>query len=238
MKTVVHPKDTRGSVNHGWLHANHSFSFANWRNPERMGFGQLRVWNDDVIQGGYGFGMHPHRDMEIVTVMLEGRLRHKDDMGNEGTISPGEVQVMSAGTGVMHSEFNDLKDDATKLFQIWVFPDKANVEPRYDQRKFDAANYKGQFKTLVGPKGHDDEDAMWIHQNAYFRRGLFDADATPTYELADNGQGVYLMVASGKIEVDGHTLSERDAIGVWDTDSFTLKVLEDADLVAVEVPMQ
>ncbi len=238
MKTVIHPKDSRGSVNHGWLQANHSFSFANWRNHERMGFGQLCVWNDDVIKGGYGFGMHPHRDMEIVTVMLEGRLRHKDNMGNEGTISPGEVQVMSAGTGVMHSEFNDLKEEDTKLFQIWVFPDKKDVQPRYDQRKFDATTCKGQFKTMVGPKDHTDDDAMWIHQNAYFRRGQFDAGATASYSLAGNDQGVYLMVASGTIEVDGHTLSERDAIGVWDTEQFKVRILEDADLVAVEVPMQ
>ena len=237
MKTVYHPKGSRGDINHGWLHARHSFSFANWRNPERMGFGRLRVWNDDTIAGGYGFGMHPHEDMEIVTVILDGRLRHKDNMGNEGTVSSGEVQVMSAGTGVIHSEFNDLKDTDTHLFQIWVLPDTQRVQPRYDQRKFTPEDYQGRFKTMVGPKDQVDDDMLWVHQSAYFKRGQFDTDATASYALSGDGQGAYLMVASGAVEIDGHKLTERDAIGVRDTDRFDIKVLGNSDLVVVEVPM-
>src|ERR1700752_1799615 len=205
---ILHKAATRGHANHGWLNAYHSFSFAGYYNPERTHFGMLRVLNDDTIAAGMGFGSHPHDNMEIVTIPLSGVLEHKDSMGNIGQIKPGEIQAMSAGTGVYHSEYNGSKTEATKLFQIWVFPKVRNIAPRYDQRKFDVADRKNKFQTIVSPEKSD--KTMWINQDAFFSLGNFSKGMTIDYKMNLKGNGVYFMLVEGEIEIDGQKLSRRD----------------------------
>ncbi len=192
MKTVLHKANTRGQANHGWLKANHSFSFANYYNPERMNFGVLRVLNDDHIAAGMGFGTHPHDNMEIITIPLSGQVEHKDSMGNSGVISPGEVQVMSAGTGIQHSEFNKNKDADLKLLQIWIFPNKRQVTPRYDQLDISKAVTNNGFKQILSPS--PDDAGVWIHQNAWFHMGEMNANETYNYQLKDSNNGVYAFL--------------------------------------------
>lgn len=235
MKTVLHTADTRGHANHGWLNANHSFSFANYYDPSRMHFGVLRVLNDDAIDGGTGFGMHPHDNMEIITIMLEGALEHKDNMGNTGVIKPGEVQVMSAGTGVYHSEYNHNKNEKAKLFQIWIFPNKRNVTPRYDQMQLELSERKNNWQKIVEPGPV--EKGLWIHQDAWMHIGQFDAGTETTYKIKREGNGAYIMVVSGSIEVNGQTLNRRDALGISETDVINLKATTDAEVLIVDVPM-
>jgi redox-sensitive bicupin YhaK (pirin superfamily) len=210
MKTILHKADDRGTVNHGWLHASHSFSFASYYDPVKEQFGALRVLNDDTVKAGYGFGMHPHSNMEIVTIPLKGALRHKDSGGNEGIVKAGDVQIMSAGKGILHSEYATPEEDVN-LFQIWVFPKVANIEPRYDQRSFDVNERVNRWQTVVSPE--ETENALWINQDAYFSLGNF-TDATTFYQINKEGNGVYLMVIEGEIEINGNVLSNRDAIGI------------------------
>lgn len=235
MQTVYHAADSRGDANHGWLKSKHTFSFANYHNPDRMGFGALRVINDDFVIGGQGFGKHSHRDMEIISIPLSGRLGHGDNIGNNGIIETGEIQVMSAGTGITHSEMNGDNEEAVKFLQIWVIPNKMNVEPRYQQVRIDEIMQPNEFHQVLSPNA--DDAGVWIHQNAWFSMGDFDKGVTETYQLKDPSNGVYIFVISGKIVVNGNILDTRDGLGVCDTKNFTMDVEEDARVLLMEVPM-
>jgi redox-sensitive bicupin YhaK (pirin superfamily) len=234
MKTTFYKADTRGHANHGWLDSWHTFSFAQYYDPNRSHFGALRVLNDDYIAAGMGFGTHPHDNFEIVTIPLEGAVEHRDSMGNHGIIKRGDVQIMSAGSGIAHSEFNASKDEALKLFQIWVFPKERNITPRYDQKTYPLEGRKNSWQVVVSPK---DEGAVWINQDAYFNLGHFDANNNVDYTMNTKGNGVFLMVVEGEAEVDGQKLSKRDAIGVWDVDSVSIKTNAETELLAIEIPM-
>lgn len=238
MKKIIHKSESRGHADHGWLNARHSFSFASWHNPEKVHFGMLRVLNDDIVQEGMGFGSHPHDNMEIVTIPLKGQLQHKDSMGNSSVINENEVQVMSAGSGVTHSEFNPSETNPVNLFQIWVFPNKRDVEPRYDQKKFNPEDRKNKLQVIVSPKDNVVDGSMWIHQNAYFTLGDFDAGKEFAYEIKGKGNGMYVMVIEGSIEAAGEKLNKRDAIGISETDKIDFKVLEDTQILLIEVPMK
>ena len=234
--TVLHKANTRGHANHGWLNAYHSFSFANWYNPERIQFGMLRVLNDDTIAAGMGFGTHPHDNMEIITIPLEGDLAHKDSMGNAATIKTGDVQVMSAGTGIQHSEFNPNANQQTKLFQIWLFPKYHNVEPRYQQITLDVTEQKNNFAQILSPNA--DDAGVWIHQDAWFHLADFDKDFSKTYKLKKEGNGMYVFVISGTITVDGQELETRDGLGITDFETLDIKATSDAKFLLMEIPME
>lgn len=234
MKNIIHKSETRGNVNHGWLNAKHSFSFGQWYNPERVHFGLLRVLNDDIVKAGFGFGKHPHDNMEIITIPLSGALEHKDSTGGHGVIKKYDVQVMSAGSGIEHSEFNHSKTEDVNLFQIWIFTNQKNVAPRYDQKTFLPEERLNQFQTVVKPYGND---GLWIYQNAFISLGNFDANANTIYNINSKGNGVYIMVVEGEIEIDGNILSKRDAIGIWDTDTVSILTKEKTELLVIEVPM-
>lgn len=234
--TVLHKSNTRGHADHGWLNAYHSFSFANWYNPERVQFGVLRVLNDDTVAPGMGFGMHPHDNMEIITIPLEGDLAHKDSMGNAETIKFGDVQVMSAGTGIRHSEFNPNEDRRTKLLQIWLFPNKRDVEPRYQQITLNVNDRFNKFQQIVSP---NQEDAgAWIHQDAWFYLGKFQKDQTAEYRIKRNGNGIYLFVISGTVTVNGQALETRDGFGITATDHLAITATSDTELLVMDVPME
>jgi quercetin 2,3-dioxygenase len=234
--TVLHKADTRGKADYGWLKTNYSFSFSNYYNPERMNFGVLRVLNDDVIAGGMGFGTHPHDNMEIITIPLEGAVEHKDSMGNAGTIPAGEVQVMSAGTGIYHSEFNHIKDKELKLLQIWVFPNKASVTPRYDQVKL-KPEVKNKLNQILSPNA--DDEGVWIHQNAWFHIGTLEKDVAYTYTLKDAANnGVYAFIISGDASIAEQDLGARDAIGVWSTNDLVITPKSDTRILLMELPMK
>ena len=235
MKTIIHKASERGHVDHGWLNAHHSFSFASWYDPTKVHFGLLRVLNDDIVAGGTGFGRHPHDNMEIVTIPLEGALKHKDSTGGEGIIRKGEVQIMSAGSGIFHSEENASKSEPVNLFQIWVFPKEQNIQPRYDQRMFEKDKRMNQLCTVVSPDKTD--DALWINQDAYFSLGAWDKATAIDYKIRHKGNGAYIMIVEGSAEVDGKSLGKRDAIGVWDTDSVTINVTANTEVLVIEVPM-
>lgn len=235
MKTILYPASERGHADHGWLNAYHSFSFAGWHDENKMHFGLLRVLNDDTVAPGMGFGMHPHDNMEIVTIPLKGVLEHKDNMGNVGQIRPGEIQAMSAGTGVYHSEYNGSKTEETKLFQVWVFPKVKNIPPRYDQRKFNPEERKNKFQTIVSPEKSG--KTMWINQDAYFSLGNFEKGKSVDYSVQHKGNGAYIMVVEGEVEVGGTKLGRRDAVGVYETDKVTIKPNADSEILVIEVPM-
>ncbi len=233
---VLHKSNTRGNVNHGWLNAYHSFSFGSWYNPNRVQFGVLRVLNDDTIAAGMGFGTHPHDNMEIITIPLEGDLAHKDSMGNAATIKTGDVQVMSAGTGIQHSEFNPNADQHTKLFQIWLFPKFRNVVPRYQQITLDKTLQKNNFAQILSPNEND--EGVWIHQDAWFYLSDFDKDFSKKLTLKKEGNGFYIMNIEGIIEVNGTTLEKRDAIGIWNTPEINVKASTAAKFLIMEIPME
>lgn len=236
MKTIYHAAGSRGHAEHGWLKSNHTFSFANYYNRERMHFGVLRVINDDSVEGGEGFGTHPHNDMEIISLPLEGELEHRDSMGNGSIIRQGDVQVMSAGTGITHSEFNARQDQPVKFLQIWVFPREKGVKPRYDQVRIADFTKPNDFQQIVSPD--PDGDGVWIHQDAWFHLANFDKGVTKEYDVKKKGNGVYLFVIRGKAKVSTQTLNERDGYGIWDIGSFTLEALEDSEILLMEVPME
>ena len=237
MTTQLFQSNTRGKADFGWLKANFSFSFGNYFNPERVQFGMLRVLNDDTIAGGTGFGTHGHANMEIITSPLEGGLMHKDSMGNEGVIGFGEVQVMSAGTGVEHSEMNASQKDEAKTLQLWVFPDTENVTPRYDQKSFDIENQINTFVDIVSPKDNNDGNALWVYQKTFFHLGIFDSNTTIKYQVKIPKNGVYLFLIEGEIEVNNQTLKARDAMGINDFDQFEIKINTKSKILLVEVPM-
>ncbi len=237
MKTILHKSDTRGYANHGWLKSHHSFSFASYYNPERMNFGALRVLNDDVVQPTMGFGTHPHQNMEIISIPLKGALSHKDSMGNKRAIEVGEVQAMSAGTGLTHSEFNDSKTEETNFLQLWIIPEEMSVKPNYEQRKFPVEDRKNKLQIVVAPKDKLQDDALPISQQAYIYRTDLDSDSTLNIIPKSNTNGLYIFVVEGEIEVGDTTLNKRDAIGVYDTDSVAVSAKSASELIIIEVPM-
>ena len=235
MKTVLHKADSRGHANHGWLDSHHTFSFAGYQNPNRMNFGVLRVLNDDVVSEARGFGTHPHRNMEIISIPLEGDLQHMDNMGNSTVIKQGDVQVMSAGTGIQHSEYNKNKDRPVKFLQIWIIPNKIDVKPRYDQISLQEIEKKNALYQILSPFPED--QGVWIHQDAWFHLGDFDADKKATYTLKQKGNGVYVFVLEGELEVNGQLVQKRDGYGLWDIDLFDLKTNHPSKVLLMEVPM-
>lgn len=234
--TVLHKAGSRGHANHGWLDSHHSFSFANYYNPDRMHFGVLRVLNDDRVDAGMGFGTHPHDNMEIISIPLEGDLEHKDSMGNTAVIKKGDIQVMSAGTGIYHSEYNKNKDQLTKFLQIWVYPNKKNVTPRYDQITLNETDRHNKLQQILSPDAND--EGVWLHQDAWFHLGKFDKDFTTEYKLRKSGNGIYAFVIKGDVNIGSVTLNERDALGIWDTAAINITAAsQDAEILLIEVPM-
>ena len=234
--TVLHKAETRGHANHGWLISHHTFSFANYYNPERMHFGVLRVLNDDIVRGGNGFGRHPHDNMEIISIPLEGDLEHQDSMGNIAVIKNGDIQVMSAGTGITHSEKNKSLSNEVKFLQIWIFPNKKNVEPRYDQLTLNAEDRKNKLQQILSPS--QDDDGVWIHQDAWFHLGRLDEGNTQSYQLKKEGNGVYIFVISGEITVGDQKLNNRDGFGIWDVSEINILADTNAEVLVMEVPMK
>lgn len=235
MKSVLHKADTRGHANHGWLDTHHTFSFAGYYNPERVHFGVLRVLNDDRVAPGRGFGTHPHDNMEIISIPLEGDLEHKDSMGNTAVIREGDVQVMSAGTGVYHSEKNKNQDKEVKFLQIWVFPNKKDVEPRYDQITLNNKHLKNQLFQVLSP--NPDDEGVWIHQDAWFHMGNLEEGHQVTYDIKQKGNGVYAFVLEGDVTINGQSLHKRDGYGVWDTERIEITADSDARILLMDVPM-
>ncbi len=234
--TVLHKSETRGDADHGWLHSRHTFSFADYYDPERIQFGALRVLNDDYVAEGMGFGTHPHNNMEIISIPLEGDLEHKDSMGNVSVIKHGDIQVMSAGSGITHSEFNKNKDKPVKFLQIWVFPNKKNVTPRYGQITLDISQRHNKLQQIISPNEHD--DGVWIHQDAWFHLGTFDKDFSTEYSVKKAGNGLYAFVIKGDIAINDIALNERDGLGIWNTDKISLKANSaNTELLLMEVPM-
>ena len=235
MKTIFHQSESRGHANHEWLDTHHTFSFANYYNPERVHFGALRVLNDDRIDGGEGFGLHPHDNMEIITIPLSGALEHKDSMGNSGVIQSGDIQVMSAGTGIFHSEYNKNKDIDAQILQIWVIPNKKNVTPRYDQISIADIAKPEELYQILSPDPAD--QGVWIHQQAWFHLGELSEGWAGKYTLKASNTGVYLFVIEGNVTVAGQELNPRDGLGIWETDSIELKTTSKTKLLIMEVPM-
>ena len=233
--TVLHKADTRGHANHGWLNSHHTFSFANYYNPERMHFGMLRVLNDDTVAPGKGFGTHPHDNMEIISIPLSGDLEHKDSMGTSAVIKEGEIQVMSAGTGIYHSEYNANTDKEVKFLQIWIFPNEKEVTPRYDQIQISELASPNTFSQILSPT--EDDQGVWIHQDAWMHMGQFDTETETTYSFKRNGNGVYAFVLEGEAEIEGQPLGKRDGFGIWDTEEFAVKAQAGAKILLMEVPM-
>ena len=234
---VIHKAATRGSANHGWLHSYHSFSFAGYYNPERIHFGALRVLNDDTVSGGMGFGTHPHDNMEIISIPLEGDLEHKDSMGNTTVIRNGDIQVMSAGTGIQHSEYNKNKNEQVKFLQIWIFPNKKNVTPRYDQVTLNVQDRHNKLQQVLSPNAED--EGVWVHQDAWFHLGNFEKDKTFEYQIKKAGNGVYAFILKGKFLMNGVEADTRDGIGISGVEKINFSSLsEDAEILLMEVPMQ
>jgi len=235
-KHILHPASERGHANHGWLNAHHSFSFASWQNPDKVHFGALRVLNDDIVAPGMGFGTHPHDNMEIVTIPLKGDLEHKDSMGNIGIIKENEIQMMSAGSGVTHSEYNPNKDKEVNLLQIWIFPKLKNIIPRYNQIKLMPEDRKNKFQQVISPNGND--VGMDINQNTFFQMATLDENKTLSYKIQIPGNGVYAFLISGELKVNNnYNLYQRDAIGLWETDTIEFTAQKNTELLLIEVPM-
>jgi quercetin 2,3-dioxygenase len=235
MQTIFHPAPERGHVNFGWLDSHHSFSFGHWYDPTKVHFGALRVLNDDIVSGGGGFGAHPHDNMEIVSIPLKGSLAHKDSTGTDGIIRTGDVQIMSAGTGIRHSEFNHSKSEPTNFLQIWVLPKEENIKPRYDQRSFDARDRINNWQIVVSPD--EKENGLWINQDARFALTNLEAGKEISFTPKFKGNGVYVFVIEGEITIDNKKIGKRDAIGISETDGFTIKADKTSEILAIEVPM-
>jgi redox-sensitive bicupin YhaK (pirin superfamily) len=235
MHDVFHKSDSRGVADHGWLSSRHTFSFANYHNPERMGFGVLRVINDDTVKPSMGFGTHPHENMEIVSIPLAGSLRHQDSMGNTSVIMSGEVQIMSAGSGVTHSEYNNSDEEEVHFLQIWVFPKERDIEPRYGQRRFDRADRQNRFQLLVSPDASD--ESLSINQDAWFAMADLESGKEVTYRKHHSSHGVYFFVIEGRVDIVGHVLERCDGLGMVHGEDFVIKAESQAQLLAIEVPM-
>lgn len=235
MKTIVHKADTRGHARHGWLDSHHTFSFAQYYHPERVHFGALRVLNDDQVEGGMGFGEHPHDNMEIISIPLSGDLEHQDSMGNKAVIKQHDVQIMSAGTGIYHSEYNKNKDRKVSFLQIWVFPKERNITPRYEQKTFSPESRVNRLQEIVTPV--KDAEGVWINQDAWFHLGNLKKGFDTTYQVHKPGNGVYAFVIDGDVTIAGQLLNKRDGLGVWDTKEFSISATGDAEVLLMEVPM-
>jgi redox-sensitive bicupin YhaK (pirin superfamily) len=235
MKTILHKATGRGHANHGWLNSHHSFSFGQFYDASKVHFGALRVLNDDVVSGGGGFGTHPHDNMEIVSIPLKGDLEHKDSTGRHAVIKQYDVQIMSAGTGIQHSEKNHRYNEPVSFLQIWVFPKLRNIEPRYDQKTFKPEDRQNKLQTVVAP---DDDTAVWINQDAWFSLGNFTANNQTTYTIKKPGNGAYIFVLEGIITAAGQQLGKRDALGIWDTDSVEITAGAEAEILVIDVPME
>ncbi len=234
---IIHKAETRGNADHGWLKSKHTFSFANYYNPDRMNFGVLRVLNDDVVAAGMGFGKHPHENMEIISIPLEGDLEHKDSMNNETLIKCGDIQVMSAGTGIYHSEYNKNKDKLVKFLQIWIFPNKKNVTPRYDQITLNLNDRHNKLQQILSP--NKDDEGVWIYQNAWFFMGKFDNEFTTKYKTKNIENGVYIFILNGNLLINNNEVNMRDGIGFTNTENIEIKALsQDAEILIMEVPME
>lgn len=233
--TILHKADTRGHADHGWLNSYHSFSFGSYYNPERIHFGALRVLNDDTVSEARGFGKHPHDNMEIISIPLQGDLQHEDSMGNVAVIKNGDIQAMSAGTGIFHSEYNKSKDEPVKFLQIWIFPNKKNVEPRYSQVSLNINDRHNKLQQVLSP--NENEAGVWIHQDAWFHLGKLDKDFSTEYNFKKKGNGIYAFILSGDVSIDGTQLNARDGFGVWDTDKISINADTDAEILLMEVPM-
>ncbi len=233
---IIHRADSRGKADHGWLRSFHTFSFAQYYNPERMQFGVLRVLNDDRVAPGMGFGTHPHDNMEIISIPLSGDLEHRDSMGNVSVIRENDIQVMSAGTGITHSEYNKNKDKSVSFLQIWVFPKTRNVKPRYDQITLDASKQQNRLEQVLSPNPND--QGVWIHQDAWFHLGRFEAGKGETYTLRKPGNGIYVFVLEGSLQIDDQLLNTRDGMGVTNTTTLQFTARENARVLVMEVPME
>jgi redox-sensitive bicupin YhaK (pirin superfamily) len=233
MKTILHKAATRGHADHGWLNSWHTFSFAGYNDPARVHFGMLRVLNDDTVAGGMGFGRHPHNDMEIISIPLEGDLQHSDDMGNTTTIKQGDVQIMSAGTGVAHSEKNANSHAPVKFLQIWVIPNKKGVQPRYDQQSFSDDQKRNKLLTVVSPDG----EGVHIHQRAWFSVGKLDKGVSVNYSVNEKGNGVYAFILEGDVTIGDVALNRRDGLGIWETDKIKITADTNAYILLMDVPM-
>jgi len=236
MEKVIHPANSRGTANYGWLNANYSFSFANFFNPEKVQFGLLRVLNDDFVKAGMGFGTHPHENMEVISIPLKGEIKHKDSMGHTEVIQAGEVQVMSAGTGMEHSEFNSSKEELN-MFQIWIFPEKDGLEPRYDQKDFSTLMQSNELINVVAPKSDQSENSLYINQQAYLYLGDFQAGKKIDHTLKSENNGVYVFLIEGDADVEGTNLEKRDAVGIWNTSNISLEFKTPSKVLLIEVPM-
>lgn len=234
-KHTIHKANTRGTANFGWLNSYHTFSFGHYYEPSRVHFGALRVLNDDTVSEGMGFGTHPHDNMEIISIPLEGDLEHQDSMGNKTVIKHGDVQVMSAGTGIQHSEYNKNKDQAVKFLQIWVFPNKRGVTPRYDQITLDVNDRHNKLQQILSPNA--DDAGVWIHQDAWFNMGKFETGKGATYKINKQGNGVYAFVLSGEFTINGEVISARDGMGIENTEELTILANTNAEILLMEVPM-
>jgi len=234
-QTVLHRADTRGLTDLGWLKSYHTFSFSGYYNPERMHFGALRVLNDDIVAGGKGFGEHPHDNMEIISIPLKGDLKHQDSMNNVAVISDGDIQAMSAGTGIFHTEFNKNATEEVKFLQIWVYPNQLNVEPRYAQLSLNINDRHNRLQQVVSPD--KDDDGIWIYQQAWFHLGNFDRGLSVDYSLKGKNTGVYAFILNGEVEIDGQILNTRDGFGIWDTKKLSLKAITEAEFLLMEIPM-
>jgi redox-sensitive bicupin YhaK (pirin superfamily) len=233
---IIFRADTRGHANHGWLDSHHTFSFARYYDPERMGFGVLRVINDDVVAPGMGFGAHPHDNMEIVSIPLSGALEHKDSTGNTKVIRTNDVQIMSAGSGLTHSEYNHSKTEPVNFLQIWILPKVEDIPPRYEQKTFDPEARRNKLQTVISPD--KDGETVWINQDAWFTLGSLKEGFAESYQLHKSGNGVYAFVLEGEVEIDGEKLSKRDGLGTWNTESIDIKVTQDTELLLMEIPMK
>jgi quercetin 2,3-dioxygenase len=236
MNTILHKAETRGHANHGWLKSYHTFSFANYYNQERVHFGALRVLNDDTVEAGMGFGTHPHDNMEIISIPLEGDLEHRDSMGNMSVIKNGDIQVMSAGTGIQHSEYNRNKDRVVKFLQIWIFPNKHNVTPRYDQITLDFNDRHNKLQQILSPI--IDDAGVWIHQDAWFHLGRLDKGVEIDYNVKAKGNGVYAFIIDGNATINGQHLGTRDGYGIWDQDTLSIMADTETEILLMEVPMK
>jgi len=233
--SVLHKASTRGIADIGWLKSYHTFSFSHYYDPNRMNFGILRVLNDDTVAAGMGFGTHSHQNMEIISIPLEGDLEHQDSMGNKTVIKNGDIQVMSAGTGIQHSEYNKSKVSEVKFLQIWVIPNQQNVTPRYDQITLNPADRKNKLQQILSPNPED--EGVWIYQDAWFHLGKFDKGIAATYQLKKEGNGLYVFVLRGNITVEGEELETRDGFGIWDFNEVEIKATSDAEFLLMEVPI-
>ncbi len=235
MKTILHTANSRGHANFGWLNSYQSFSFGNYYNPERVHFGALRVLNDDHVTAGMGFPKHPHDNMEIISIPLSGDLHHQDSTGRDEIIKQNDVQIMSAGSGIAHSEMNANKNKEVKFLQVWVIPKKRNIEPRYEQKTFDPAERNDKVLTVVAP---DDDKAVWINQDAWFSLANISKDKEAAYSIRKEGNGVYAFVLKGNVTIGDQVLNTRDGLGIWETDAINIKAGDDAEILLIDVPMK